>query len=267
TNDDVLYYVFHYHPSRSLAYVGVAVFAVLAVVLMQSIRKTKAPKSMMNTPVLAIMECVGFGLRVKAIDGDFGSVAVAMNVLLLIAPSLLSLANFSCMIHILKLSNLQNERFYYQPSIASKMLTACTITTSVLQGAGSGMISNSDTKNAGYAILIVGLVLQLLTYLAYIFILNYIHKNPKFDYHIQNCYNPKQRLVYLLYITTSAFIVRSVYRIIQYILVISGHPISLEWTFYIFDALMVAACLAVFIIIPCFLPRKDSQIATEQNNY
>ncbi|RCH94174.1 hypothetical protein CU098_008024 [Rhizopus stolonifer] len=265
TNDEELYLVFHYHPSRDLAYVGIAVFAILALLLLQTVHRQKAPKFMMKVPILAILECVGFILRVEAINGKFEDVAIAMNVLLLIAPNLLSLANYNCMIHILTLADIQNEKILYRPKVASMILTACTLSSSILQAAGGGMISNTSTKDPGYALLFVGLVFQLIVYLAYIFILNYVHKNPKFDYQFYGAYNPKQQLVYFLYITTSAFVIRNVYRIIQYSLLLGGHPISSEWTFYVFDALMVAACFAIFVIIPRFFPRHDTEKENEMN--
>lgn len=39
TNDEELYLVFHYHPSRVLLYVGIAAFAILALFLLQTVRR------------------------------------------------------------------------------------------------------------------------------------------------------------------------------------------------------------------------------------
>ncbi|KAG1474807.1 hypothetical protein G6F56_000127 [Rhizopus delemar] len=138
TNDEELYLVFHYHPSRVLLYV--------------------APKFMMKVPVLAILECVGFILRVEAINGKFENVAIAMNVLLLIAPNLLSLANYNCLINTLTLADIQNEKILYRPKVASMILTACTLSSSILQAADGGMISNASIKDPGYALLFIGVL-------------------------------------------------------------------------------------------------------------
>lgn len=262
-----IYYMFHYSPSISLAYVGIAVFAVLTAFLIFRIRRLNAPAFMMKVPTLAILELVGFVLRYEVIKNPSTGTYTGMTVLLLISANLLSVTNYNCLVHIIKLAKVQSEKFYYQPDLLSKILSISTLGTSILQAAGSGMLSNTSTRTAGFALVFLGLVLQFLVFMAYFVILNYVQRNRKFDYVVYGQHNPKQNLIYLLYITTSVLLIRNVYRIVQYGFTVNNEIVPVEWPFYIFDALMVAICFAVFGIIPLFFPTETKDVIEDGSGH
>ncbi|CEG81988.1 hypothetical protein RMATCC62417_16121 [Rhizopus microsporus] len=259
--DYILYAMFHYMPSRPLACVGIAVFVVLFLYLVYSIRRRPGtPKFMIRVPTLAIFELVAFALRLQVINNPETGTFTAMSIFLLIPSNLLSLANYSCLVHIIKLANLQSEKFYYQPGIISKIFTASTLVAAILQATGGGLIFNASSRTAALVLLFLGLAFQLIILICYAFTLNHVHSNPKFDYHVLGQYNPKRKAILVLYITTSALIVRNVYRIAQYGFIAAGQQLSDEWAFYVFDPLMTAICFVVFGLIPNFFPNEQSRV-------
>lgn len=259
--DYILYAMFHYMPSRPLACVGIAVFVILFLYLVHSIRRRPGtPKFMIRVPTLAIFELVAFALRLQVINNPETGTFTAMSIFLLIPSNILSLANYSCLVHIIKLANIQSEKFYYKPDIISKIFTASTLVAAILQATGGGLVFNASSRTAALILLFLGLAFQLIILICYGFILNHVHSNPKFDYHVLGQYNPKRKAILVLYITTSALIVRNVYRVAQYGFIAAGQQLSNEWAFYVFDPLMTAICFVVFGLIPNFFPNEQSRV-------
>lgn len=258
--DYILYAMFHYMPSRPLTCVGITVFAVLFLYLVHRTRCPGAPKFMIRAPLLAIFELVAFALRLQVINHPETGTFIAMTIFLLIPSNLLSLTNYSCLVHIVKLANVQSKKFYYQPEVISKIFTASTLVAAILQATGGGLIFNDSSRSAALVLLFLGLVFQFITLICYAFTLNYVHSNPKFDYHVLGQHNPKRRAILLLYITTLTLMVRNVYRIVQYGFIATGRQLSQEWAFYAFDPLMTAICFVVFGFILNFFPKEESRV-------
>jgi hypothetical protein len=59
---------------------------------------------------------------------------------------------------------------------------------------------------------------------------------------------PWEKLLYMLYAVSALIIIRSVFRIVEYVLGYDGYPLSHEWTLYIFDSVPMAIVMVVFFI-------------------
>jgi hypothetical protein len=59
---------------------------------------------------------------------------------------------------------------------------------------------------------------------------------------------PWKKALHMLYAVSGLIMVRSIFRIIEYVLGNSGYPLSHEWTLYIFDTVPMAIVMLIFFI-------------------
>jgi hypothetical protein len=65
----------------------------------------------------------------------------------------------------------------------------------------------------------------------------------------------------MLYIVSALIMVRSIFRVIEYILGQSGYPLKHEWTLYIFDSVpMLFVTIIFFLRYPSQLERKEGDL-------
>ncbi|KAJ6187735.1 hypothetical protein N7519_002643, partial [Penicillium mononematosum] len=59
---------------------------------------------------------------------------------------------------------------------------------------------------------------------------------------------PWQRLLHMLYAVSALILVRSIFRIVEYVMDNDGYPLMHEWTLYVFDSLPMAVVMVIFFI-------------------
>jgi hypothetical protein len=59
---------------------------------------------------------------------------------------------------------------------------------------------------------------------------------------------PWEKSLHMLYAISALIMIRSVFRIIEYVLGTNGYPLSHEWTLYIFDSVPMAVVMVIFFI-------------------
>ncbi|CAI7568839.1 unnamed protein product [Penicillium pancosmium] len=59
---------------------------------------------------------------------------------------------------------------------------------------------------------------------------------------------PWQKALYMLYAVSALIMIRSIFRIIEYVLGNDGYPLAHEWTLYIFDSVPMAIVMVVFFL-------------------
>ncbi|KAJ5944106.1 hypothetical protein N7516_004274 [Penicillium verrucosum] len=59
---------------------------------------------------------------------------------------------------------------------------------------------------------------------------------------------PWQRLMHMLYAVSALILVRSIFRIIEYVMDNDGYPLMHEWTLYVFDSLPMVAVMVIFFV-------------------
>ncbi|KAJ5947827.1 hypothetical protein N7466_000842 [Penicillium verhagenii] len=59
---------------------------------------------------------------------------------------------------------------------------------------------------------------------------------------------PWKKSLYMLYAVSALIMIRSVFRIVEYVLGNDGYPLEHEWTLYIFDSVPMVIVMAVFFV-------------------
>lgn len=68
--------------------------------------------------------------------------------------------------------------------------------------------------------------------------------------------------MHMLYGVSALIIVRSIFRIVEYVMGTDGYPLRHEWTLYLFDTIPMLACTVLFYFrYPAkILPEKPTDI-------
>ncbi|KAG5799169.1 hypothetical protein H9Q69_001801 [Fusarium xylarioides] len=119
------------------------------------------------------------------------------------------------------------------------------------QGMGGGMLAGADSKSAkdrGQMIIIIGLFIQLIFFGMFIFVTvifhRRIHKNPTVA--SLKIRAPWKRLLIVLYISSGLIMIRSIFRVIEYIKGEDGELMAKEAYIYIFDGTLMLLVSLLF---------------------
>ena len=130
--------------------------------------------------------------------------------------------------------------------IGRKKLTKIFVLGDVLsflaQSGGGGMLAQGNSS--GNKVIIGGLVLQLLFFGFFMVSAVVFHKRMSADP------LPWKKHLTALYVGSGLILVRSLYRLIEYIQGgSSGYIVEHEWTLYVFDAVLMLGTMVVFFWI------------------
>lgn len=154
------------------------------------------------------------------------------------------------------------------------------ITCFLVQGNAAGLLGNDNQEvvQIGNYIIIVGLILQIIVFICFLVCCGTFHRRmgaslAPAGYRVSF---PWEKTFYMLYVTSTLFLARNVYRVVEFVMQTiddEGYLITHEWPLFAFDsALMVLLMLFFYIWYPCEL--HESQLIenerssiTELNTY
>jgi hypothetical protein len=252
--------LFHYIPNKPLAIVGLVVFGLFAIFLSFRVYISKSAQFIYILPITALMECLGYLIRIMCSNNTTLGTYIGMTMFLLLSPNALALVNYKAVGEIIRLSNVQSSRFFLRPKFVTWFFFSSDVFAFFMQGAGGGLQTSASSSNIGIAITLVGLSLQLVFFACFALITIHVHRNPSYNYHIEGQPNAKGRLVTCLYITLALLYVRSIYRVAEYATGFGGPVASAEWAFYVFDGLVIALSFVVysFLFMGNYLPKRGA---------
>ncbi len=95
-----------------------------------------------------------------------------------------------------------------------------------------------------------------------------MHRNPTAESY--NVEAPWKQTLYMLYGVSVLIMIRSIFRVAEYVMGQDGYPLTYEWTLYIFDALLMLIVMIIFYLrypsklIPAPADIENLQICTHQ---
>jgi hypothetical protein len=264
---DLAYYYFHYSPSHALAFVAIAVFAVLFILLTARVLLTRSPRFILLLPFTAAIEIVGFALRYVCSENPTTGVFTGMSVLLLISANIMALVSYKAVGDVIRLSGVENRYFIIGPNF-TKQFYKTALLASILQVVGSGMTGSASSNNTGFTIAIVGVVLQMIFLAAFMLVIHYVNNCPDYQY-FMNGKNTMKKLMSVMYATTGLLFVRSGYRLASYIISFDFPSEIHEWTYYAFDPLLIAICFVIHFawFIGGYLPHSNMEFDPKAANH
>ncbi|RKL50788.1 hypothetical protein BFJ72_g241 [Fusarium proliferatum] len=243
--------LYRYDPSLPAAVVSTVVFAVLSILHTWRLIRVRA---YYFTPFVVggFFETVGYAGRIWS---HFEKLSVGGFVLQAI-PILVAPALFAASIYMILGRLIRTVGAAHLSLVPVKWVTRIFVTGDViafsLQAGGGGIQSAGtlDLYNLGEKIIIAGLFVQIVVFGFFVVTSILFHtrllKSPTPESLRGDV--PWARYLYVLYATSFLILVRSIFRVVEYLQGNKGYLISHEVFLYVFDAILMALVMLIFMI-------------------
>jgi hypothetical protein len=144
------------------------------------------------------------------------------------------------------------ERFsVIRTTWSTKIFVAGDILSLLVQAGGAGMMVTSDNRTMGQNMVIGGLFIQLIVFGFFILCTAVFHNRMKKYGTTESSdqgFVPWIKMVNMLYACSVLIVIRSVFRVIEYIMGQDAYLLSHEWTMYVFDSVLMWGVMVVFFV-------------------
>ncbi|KAF4445454.1 hypothetical protein F53441_10796 [Fusarium austroafricanum] len=243
--------LYRYNPSLAAAIVSVAIFAILSVLHVWRLIRVRA---YYFTPFVVggFFETIGYCGRIwshydKLSVGGF----VLQAIPILVAPAL-----FAASIYMILGRLIRTVGAAHLSLVPVKWVTRIFVTGDViafsLQAGGGGIQSAGTLEmyDMGEKIIIAGLFVQIVVFGFFVL------TSVLFHYRLLKCptiessrgHVPWARYLYVLYASSFLILVRSIFRVVEYLQGNKGYLISHEVFLYIFDAVLMALVMGILLV-------------------
>ncbi|KAF4775715.1 RTM1 [Colletotrichum scovillei] len=265
------YYLWHYVPSLIAAIIFEVLFVLATLFHAYKIARTKTWFCIVFV-IGGILEIIGYAGRAIARDrtGQVGPY-VMQSLTILIAPALFAASVYMTLGRIIR--SVHGESLsVIRINWLTRIFVAGDCFSFLVQASGGGLMVKDGSQKMGQNLIVAGLVIQIVLFAIFwvtaIVFHSRLAKNP--TQASLAGHSPWKSGLWMLYIVSACIMVRSVFRLIEYVLGGDGYPLRHEWTLYVFDAtLMFFVMVAFGFRFPsAFQIRKGgSQSASDAENY
>jgi hypothetical protein len=183
------------------------------------------------------VEVVGYAARAVAKDKTEQLMPyVIQSTFILVAPALLAASIYMILGRLMR--SLSATSLSIVPvRWLTKLFVCGDIASFVVQASGAGVMVTADSMKTGENIILGGLFIQIFIFGLFAVTSAIFHVRIR-RYRPQSDVRWEQTMV-MLYIVSALIMVRSIFRVVEYILGHDGYPLKNEWTLYIFDAVLM----------------------------
>ncbi|KAL2886228.1 Protein RTA1 [Ceratocystis lukuohia] len=256
------YYLWRYLPSQAAAALFLVLFTASFSYISWKTYKTRTYFCIVFA-VGCLFEVIGYGSRISA-RSNTGSIMKysIQNVFILVAPTIFAAAIYMTLGRII--TSVRAEKYsMIRPSRLAKTFVIGDVLTFFIQGGGAGMMvsQSQNSVKLGEKIIIFGLVAQVVLFSLFGVVAAVFHRRlkrfPTAD-SLDGLIPWKETLV-MLYSVSVLVMIRSIFRVIEYLQGHTGYSLSHEWTLYVFDTVPMFAVTVLFAWrFPSGLKRKGS---------
>lgn len=246
--DDFVYY--HYRPSIAAAVIFIILFfTTTALHIYQAIRK----RAWFLIPFVigGIFQFLGYIGRALSWNDQWALGPYIMQaLLLLLAPALYAASIYMILGRIILLT--EGEPYsLIRRNWLTKIFVAGDVLSFCIQGGGGGIMSGGGEKNVdtGEMMIIVGLWVQIVVFGLFVIVALLFQRKGRV--HLQTMAEtvPWRKFIYSLYGMSLLILIRSLFRVIEYIQGNNGYLLKHEVFLYIFDALLMLAAMIIMNVV------------------
>lgn len=235
---------FGYRPNRTLAILAAVVYAgIFGALLFKAIRSKMWWG--LSLPIGALLEGMGFGLRYlsKSNPDSVGLFAIE-ELLIICAPALFLAFNYVTYGRLISYAGAQHS--IVNPRRVAIIFVASDVFTFLLQAGGSGLQTSDKFSKTGQTIVLVGLVLQAVSYGFFCILLVKSHISIKSSGPYQT-HRSCIRLIQVLYFSSVFISIRCIYRIVEYAQGDGGYLLTHEAFLYALDTLPLIVAIVIYV--------------------
>ncbi|GKU16376.1 unnamed protein product, partial [Fusarium langsethiae] len=240
------YALWLYLPNVPAAAVFTILFALGTTVIAWQMFRTKAWYCSVFV-IGGVLEMVGYIVRGVARDKTDELIPfVIQNAFILVAPALFAASVYMTLGRII--SSIQAQQLsIIRVKLLTKLFVIGDVISFAVQSGGATMMATSDDPKLGETMIVAGLFVQIVVFGIYIVTTAIFHYRVRTQRSnvFANFGNNWEKLLIMLYIVSALIMVRSVFRVVEFIGGQDGYLLKHEWTLYVFDALLMFAAVVI----------------------
>ncbi|KAK1447479.1 hypothetical protein CMEL01_09318 [Colletotrichum melonis] len=243
--------LYRYTPSLPAAIGSAAVFAVLTILHFWRLYRARAVY-FTAFALGGVFQTIGYCGRIWS---HFDTMAIGgfvmQAILILVAPALYAASIYMILGRLIRTLRADNLSLLPVPWVTKIFVTGDVVSFTMQAGGGGIQAAGTlELYDIGEKIIIVGLLVQIVVFGFFIITTILFHhrisRKPT-SVAIEGIV-PWRRYLWVLYITSLIILVRSVFRVIEYLQGNRGYLISHEIFLYIFDTVLMVAVMAIFLV-------------------
>ncbi|OBT74640.1 hypothetical protein VF21_06407 [Pseudogymnoascus sp. 05NY08] len=243
------YYLWHYLPSRPAAIIFCILFIIATLAHFWRLSRTRAWFCLVFA-IGAFFEVIGFGARAAAYERtDALMPYIIQNLFILLPPALFAASIYMTLGRIINAVN-GGHLSIIRPTWLTKIFVGGDVFSFMVQGGGGGMMAGGDQSKVklGQNMILGGLGIQLLMFglfwlTAVLFHLK-IRKNPTTESYTIDA--KWEQYLGMLYMVSALIMIRSIFRVAEYVMGNDGYLLMNEWPLYVFDATLMFGVTVLF---------------------
>ncbi|KAF2264596.1 RTA1-domain-containing protein [Lojkania enalia] len=264
-NDPDAFVLYRYHPSLPAAAIFVALFGISSALHMyQAIRK----RALFMVPFIigGLFETVGYIGRIQSSQDQYElGPFIMQTLLLLVAPALFAASIYMVLGRIILLTNGEPYSLIRRTWL-TKIFVTGDILSFLLQGAGGGLMSSGksdpDKIKLGEHVILVGLFTQIAFFGFFVIAALIFQHRGRAHLAKIGPETPWKRHLTMLYVTSIFILIRSIFRVVEYLQGNAGYLLRHEVFLYIFDAVLM---LGVMVALNWVHPGDIARLLKEKD--
>ncbi|KAG2140297.1 RTA1 like protein-domain-containing protein [Suillus cothurnatus] len=244
----IVYAVFRYDPSKAAAAVAGGLYSIASLCLFTRLFMNKAWWGLC-LPIASTLMSVGFFLRIPmAMNPNSLSILMVQQLLTLLPPA--AYLAFNYILYGRFIVNCVDRRYsWIKPERVARYFVISDITTFLIQGGGGGLEASTKqtSQKLGSDILLAGLVLQTLSFAFFMILVARAWHGVLRDGFVLR-QEPWGPIIWLLMFSSTAYMVRCIYRVIELGQGNGGYLVTHEIYFYLLDSLPLLIGICTYII-------------------
>jgi hypothetical protein len=184
------------------------------------------------------------------------------NAFTLLGPTLMAASVYMIFGRLARTMHAENHSIV-RVSLLTKLFVGGDVLAFFVQAGSSGLLIIQDLAKIGKAMVILGLVIQVLSFGLFMVTSVIFHKRVVNDFTLKASTMdiPWVRIMRLLYLVGILILARSVFRLVEYAQGTEGYSMTHEWTLYTFDGVpMVVSAVAMLVWFPSALQQAISAV-------
>jgi len=172
---------------------------------------------------------------------------IIQNILILVAPALFAASVYMVLGRLIR--SLDAESHSVVPvRWLTKIFVCGDFLSFFVQASGGGIMSTGNSMKTGEKIILGGLFIQIVIFGIFAITAAIFHARlnrvpTEASLGTQSTW---RSTMMMLYVVSALIIVRSIFRVVEYIMGHDGYPLRNEWTLYVFDALLMFGVVVAF---------------------
>ncbi|KAF2179555.1 RTA1 protein [Zopfia rhizophila CBS 207.26] len=172
---------------------------------------------------------------------------IIQSIFILVAPAMFAASIYMILGRIILVTDAESHSMI-RAKWMTKIFVICDVLSFLMQASGGGLMATDGNQDLGQKVIVCGLFVQLIAFGFFVVVALVFHLRLLHVPTVQSSTSrmPWQKHLLTLYVTSLLILVRSIFRVVEYLQGWDGYLLKRELYLYVFDALLMFIVMIIF---------------------